>query len=531
MKTIFVLFDSLNRKALEPYGGQAVATPNFARFARRAITFDTHYAGSLPCIPARRDMHTGRLNFMHRPWGPLEPFDNSYAKQLSERGVYTHLITDHYHYFEAGGAGYATAFDSWEFIRGQEYDPATVLVQPPLGELKAQYDERHYPLDRLNADVPLTPRAGDRLAFRRMQHGVNAISMTREDQFPLARCFSHAMTFLDANRDAGPWLLQLECFDPHEPFHSSDRFPNRQTRGRGKILDWPAYEKVANSPEEIAEIRSSYAALVEMCDDYFGQLLDWMDRTNAWEDTCLIVTTDHGYLLGEHEWWGKNKMPCYEEIAHIPLMVWHPDHADAAGQRCGALTQTADLMPTFLDLYGLSLPKEARARSILPHLAREVQEEDRTVIFGLFGGPIGATDGRFSCFLYPDVDRIGELGMYTIAPSHMSDPFPPSDLAVAELVGPFDFTKGARLLRVPLGEEVKESGLAAARAAGGRNVLFDLRADPGQENPIENAGVETRLKDAIAAELKRHDAPPEIYRYYGLTEPETTEARRSSATV
>ena len=86
------MFDSLNRNAIGAYGGEAVATPNFDRFSKRAITFDKHYVGSLPCMPARRDMHTGRLNFMHRPWGPLEPFDNSYASLLSEKGIYTHIV-------------------------------------------------------------------------------------------------------------------------------------------------------------------------------------------------------------------------------------------------------------------------------------------------------------------------------------------------------------------------------------------------------------------------------------------------------
>ncbi|RUV31020.1 sulfatase, partial [Mesorhizobium sp. M1A.T.Ca.IN.004.03.1.1] len=76
MRTVFVLFDSLNRLALECYGGQGIPTPNFNRFAERAITFDRHYVGGLPCMPARRDLHTGRLTFMHRSWGPLEPFDN-----------------------------------------------------------------------------------------------------------------------------------------------------------------------------------------------------------------------------------------------------------------------------------------------------------------------------------------------------------------------------------------------------------------------------------------------------------------------
>ena len=87
MRTVFVLFDSLNRLALGAYGGKAIATPNFDRFAKQAVTFDKHYVGSLPCMPARRDMHTGRLNFMHRHWGPLEPFDDSAARIKRRSGL------------------------------------------------------------------------------------------------------------------------------------------------------------------------------------------------------------------------------------------------------------------------------------------------------------------------------------------------------------------------------------------------------------------------------------------------------------
>ena len=82
MRAVFVLFDSLNRLALGCYGGAAIATPNFDRFAQRAVTFDNHYVGSLPCMPARRELHTGRYNFLHRSWGPLEPFDDSMPQIL-----------------------------------------------------------------------------------------------------------------------------------------------------------------------------------------------------------------------------------------------------------------------------------------------------------------------------------------------------------------------------------------------------------------------------------------------------------------
>ena len=109
MKAVFVLFNSLNRTAISCYGETWIHTPNFARFAARAVAFDGHFVGSLPCMPARRDLHTGRLNFLHRSWGPLEPFDNSFPEMLREANIHSHLVTDHMHYFEDGGATYSRA--------------------------------------------------------------------------------------------------------------------------------------------------------------------------------------------------------------------------------------------------------------------------------------------------------------------------------------------------------------------------------------------------------------------------------------
>ena len=100
MKTILILSDSLNRHYLSPYGNSWVQAPNIQRFAERSITFDNHWIGSAPCMPARRDILTGRLHFLERDWGGLEPFDIPFPHLLrDEAGVYCHMETDHYHYF------------------------------------------------------------------------------------------------------------------------------------------------------------------------------------------------------------------------------------------------------------------------------------------------------------------------------------------------------------------------------------------------------------------------------------------------
>ena len=79
MKAIMVMFDTLRRTMMPCFQpeDQKVPMPNFQRLISHSAVFDHHYVCSMPCIPARRELHTGRANFLHRSWGPLEPFDDS----------------------------------------------------------------------------------------------------------------------------------------------------------------------------------------------------------------------------------------------------------------------------------------------------------------------------------------------------------------------------------------------------------------------------------------------------------------------
>lgn len=79
MKAIMVMYDTLCRNFLQPYGCNWTLTPNFQRLAERSVQFENSYVCSMPCMPARRELHTGRPNFLHRSWGPLEPYDDSIA--------------------------------------------------------------------------------------------------------------------------------------------------------------------------------------------------------------------------------------------------------------------------------------------------------------------------------------------------------------------------------------------------------------------------------------------------------------------
>jgi len=496
MRSILVLFDSLNARALSCYGG-TVPTPNFDRLAARTTVFDTHYVGSMPCMPARRDLQTGRLNFLHRSWGPLEPFDVTLTGLMRQAGIHSHLVTDHYHYFEAGGATYHTAFTTWDFVRGQEADPWA--FQPP-------------DLPRLERETHPHQYEGHRNGYR-LQGALNRERILSDKAYPCTQTFDGALTFLDANRDVDDWFLQIETFDPHEPFLAPPEIRERFPTGyNGPTLDWPRYQRSGGlSTAEEDELRANYTALVAHCDAQLGRLLDLMDAQNLWDDTALIVTTDHGFLLGEHDWWGKNRMPFWDEIARIPLFLHAPGHPRP--ERCAALTQTMDLMPTLLELHGIEPPDTVLGRSILPAL------EGRTVrdlaLYGIFGGALNATDGQHSCFLYPPGMEDAPLHEYTLMPQHAVAPFTPQELGGATLHEGFGFT-GMPVLRIPALSTAKRPPMQGGGIENTGTALHDLHADPGQVQPFRDTQIEADFAHAIAAEMRRHEAPPELYGRFQL---------------
>ena len=501
MKAVFVLFDSLNRSALSAYGAAPIETPAFDRLAARAVTFDNHYVGSLPCMPARRDIMTGRLNFLHRPWGPLEPFDNAFPEILRARGVYSHLVTDHYHYFEDGGIGFHGRYSSWEFMRGQEKDKWRGVVAPDIARLREAYhplvfDGRTDP----NANLPYV---------------LSREAIRDEAEFPLVQCFRSALDFLSVNKGADDWLLHLECFDPHEPFFSAARFRDGLDTGyQGPTLDWPPYGRFDLTAPEAAELRANYFALVRMCDEYLGRLLDHFDANDLWRDTALIVSTDHGLLLGEHDYWGKNRPPFFNEVTHIPLFVHDPRQVGLAGQRRSALTQTMDLMPTILDLFDAPVPPEVRGKSLAPVLAHDTPVR-ACCLYGQFGGSVNVTDGRYTYFRYPEGSD-EQLFHYTLMPMHMRSFFEPLELKNATLFGPFDFTKGVPVLKLPIAADAKANMLARYPLLDPQTALYDLATDPGQMQAALLQDQEARLVGLLQAEMRAHDAPAEAFRRLDL---------------
>lgn len=487
MKAIMVMFDSLNRHFLPNYGCDWTVMPNFRRLEEKALTFDHFYAASLPCMPARRELHTGRYNFLHCSWSPLQPYDDSVITRLKSAGVYTHIATDHFHYWEDGGSCYLTKYDSHETIRGQQGDPW--MGQVPWPEFP----------DTLS----------NRKTTQNWRHDwVNRSFITAEEQMPQKRTFDCGLDFIRRNADYDQWFLQIEAFDPHEPFYTQDSYKSLYPDDyHGKNLDWPDYGKNEYGDEATKHVRYEYAALLSMCDNYLGKVLDLMDEHNMWEDTMLIVNTDHGFMLGEKEWMGKNVQPMYEEIVHIPFFIYDPRNPKAKGERRNSLAQTIDIAPTLAEFFQIDPPDFCDGRSLTPIIAEDQKIRDGAM-FGIFGGHVNITDGRYVYMKAPDTTENGPLYEYTDMPCHMNQPFKPMELKQAELVEGFPHMKGCRCLKIPASQQ--------NNCYWFKNRLYDLAEDPEQKAPIRNPKEELRLLGMMRDMMVQNEAPAEQFIRLGI---------------
>jgi arylsulfatase A-like enzyme len=494
VRAIILMFDSLNRHMLSPYADTFVDAPNFARLAAKAVTFDNFYAGSMPCMPARREMHTGRYNFLHRSWGPLEPFDDSMPQLLREAGVHTHLASDHPHYWEDGGATYHTRYSTWEFFRGQEGDPWKGVVNAPADPSVPSAEGSH--------------SGGDLHAKMMRQDAVNRSYMPTEAEHSQTLTVDAGVHFLDTNVTVDRWLLQIELFDPHEPFFTHEQYKKRYEHDYdGPDFDWPPYQKVTEPGGQVDHARYEYAALVSMCDRSLGRVLDFMDEHDMWNDTMLLVNTDHGFLLGEHGWWAKSVMPWFNELVHLPMFLWDPRTGGRDARR-GALAQTIDIAPTVLRFFGLEPTPDMQGRDLAV-----VLDDDRRIregaLFGIHGGHVNVTDGRYVYMRAAADPSNGPLEEYTLMPTHMRSRFAIRELTGWEPAYPFSFTKGVRTMRVPATANWMNSWLHGT-------LLFDLETDPGQEHPIADDEVELRMLRLLAALMHASDAPRSQFDRLGI---------------
>lgn len=406
MNVIFILCDTLRRDHCGPYHlgrplnqcwsreapSWVVPTPNFDRLAARGTVFDNCWCGSSPCMPARRDIYTGRYEFLERGWGPLEeedldlprqvsgPPNQSLRRQIAAGYPVSYLITDHFHLWEQGAGNYHMGYSGFDFIRGAESDAwHTDPIEFPCP-----------PADQLNKT-------------ERHWRNVHLIRRSEADWFS-AQVFTKASQWLERNHRHDSFYLHLDCFDPHEPFDPpEDLLKMFDPRGYD-VPGWSASAPYAPWRQQMTEdqfhnARARYAAKVVLVDRWLGRLLDTMDRLDLWRNTLVIFTTDHGTYNGDHGRMGKLQTHQFDAVAHIPFIMAHPTLGH--GQRRDQLAQLVDVYPTVLSALARPIPPDRHGINLLPVLADPQAPTRDHALAGIFGQSVTITDARWTLHQAP----------------------------------------------------------------------------------------------------------------------------------
>jgi arylsulfatase A-like enzyme len=200
-------------------------------------------------------------------------------------------------------------------------------------------------------------------------------------------------------------------------------------------------------------------------------------------------------------------MPFYEEVAHTPFFVWDP-RCGKRNERRQALIQPAiDLPMTLLNFFGQKPTADMLGKDLTAAIARDSSVRD-AAIFGIHGGHVNVTDGRYVYFHAAATPANALLYDYGLMPANMRKMFSVERLQQAAFAPPFPFTKGCPLLRVPPEPRAWHDNM--------QSLMYDLQADPKQLNPITDAAVQRRLTGQMIDLMKECSAPAEQYERLGL---------------
>jgi arylsulfatase A-like enzyme len=485
---------------LGAYGGREFATPNIDRLAARSVRFTRHYAASLPCIPARHDILCGAWDFLWRPWGSVELWEDAITYPLRQAGIVSQLISDHPHLFETGGENYHVDFTAWDYQRGHEGDAWKTRG------------------DATFAGVPMFGRPSN------MPYNLSRGYFRGESDFPGPRTMNAAARFLAEDaRSHDRFFLFVDEFDPHEPFDTPDEYARRYDPDwDGPPLIWPPYavgaiERGVISAREGRQIHARYGAKLSMIDHWLGRVLDVINAKGLWHDTLVILCTDHGHYLGEKDIWGKPAAPLYETMSHIPLLISAPGTAPGTND---ALTTSVDLFATLADLFGVSskIRQRTHGHSLLPLLDGEASAVRDWLLAGVWGREVHYID-RTTKYARAPAGKNAPLSMWSnrwsTMPTHVLAR--ERELPLPDERARLDRMPGARVpvMRQLWDESDRLPYWAYARFSG--NHLFDLANDPDEMENLVGDGAERRSAEALEAALKAVDAPHEQLVRLGLS--------------
>jgi len=338
MNIILISIDTLSAQHLSCHGYHRSTSPFLDSLAAKGVHFTQMIAPSVPTTPAYTSIFTGTTGYTNR---------------IVTHGQQNIMLDERFQFFPnvlRDQGGYATAMVSnLPHIKPWFADAADEVV-----EAKG---------DRLIQNI-----TGDTISDR-------------------------GLSWIDGHRD-GPFFLFLHYWDPHTPYDPPDHMKrlyyeddekdpaNTSLHEHRTQVTYPMfykfwYEQYLQGVTDADYITALYDAEITFVDGKMRDLLHELDQRGLRDNTAVIITSDHGESMTDHQiYW--DHPAAYEDQIHVPLIMTGPGDLLSA-KRIDALVQHVDLAPTILELAGMNplgteIGEQLEGRSLLPLLRGEKQE-------------------------------------------------------------------------------------------------------------------------------------------------------------
>jgi iduronate 2-sulfatase len=377
---LFIISDDLTSTALGCYGNKVCQTPNIDRLAARGMRFTRAYCQGTYCGPSRASFMSGYYPHATGVQGYNSPraaiSDRAtWAQHFKNAGYYSARVSKIFHMGVPGGiekggdeaddpASWTERFNS----QGPEWKA------PGIGETLEKNPDGKKPVIGGNTFVIVAAEGDD---------------MVHSDGKTAAKACE-----LIAQHAKEPFFLGVGFVRPHVPFVAPkkyfDLYPWEQMTLPEKVPgDWDDipkpginYKTSVNMQMDVTRQKKAlagYYAAVSFMDAQVGKVLDALEKSGQADNTIVIFTSDHGYHLGEHDFWAKVSL--HDESARVPLIVSAPGKKPGVSD---SLVELLDLYPTTAKLCGLEVPARLQGKDISPILD-DPQAKVHDTVFSVAG--------------------------------------------------------------------------------------------------------------------------------------------------
>lgn len=390
LNVLLITADQWRADCLSAMDHPVLNTPHIDALAASGVLFRRHYAQAAPCAPARACLYTGLYQMNNRVCRNGTPLDSRHDNIA----------------LAARRAGYLPTLFGYTDVgadprRHDPSDPAVFTYEGilPGMTVRAELLEDWRPwLSWLRQRGVAVPEDNPLDIFL-PEDGTadppnDSPARFSSEETPTAYLTDEFVRWLGEPRER-PFFAHLSWLRPHPPFIAAAPY-----HAMFRSEDGPGFTRAASLADEAAQhpyldywfglqkkshyrhgaegpatdwteadahrLRQTYWGLVAEVDDQIGRLIGALKAAGVWDNTLIVLTTDHGEMMGDHHLFGKGGY--FEQSYHVPLIVRDPRKAAAHGSTVDRFTEAVDIMPTILDAIGAPLPPQLDGQALTPFL-------------------------------------------------------------------------------------------------------------------------------------------------------------------